>query len=46
MERSEAIRIAKAVAGGKWTPDYRISLEEVKRLGLPATMTCRPKCTP
>ena len=35
MERTEAIRIAKALASGKWTHDYPISLE-VKRLGLPA----------
>lgn len=36
IERSEAIRIAQALGGGKWTHDYPISLEEVKRLGLPA----------
>ncbi len=36
MERSEAIRIAKAPAAGKGTHDYPISLKEVKRLGLPA----------
>jgi hypothetical protein len=36
MERTEAIRTAKALASGKWTHDYPISLEEVKRLGLPA----------
>jgi hypothetical protein len=46
MERTEAIHIAKAVAGGKWTPDCRISLEEVKRLGLLAATTCRTKCAP
>ncbi|NIN66388.1 MAG: hypothetical protein GTO63_17195 [Anaerolineae bacterium] len=36
MERTEAIRIAKALPSGKWTHDHPISLEEVKRLGLPA----------
>lgn len=36
VKRDEAIRIAEALASGKWTHDYPISLEEIKKLGLPA----------
>jgi ClpP class serine protease len=36
MEGAEALRIAEALASGRWTHDYPISLEEVKKLGLPA----------
>jgi ClpP class serine protease len=36
MEEAEALRIAGILASGRWTHDYPISLEEVKKLGLPA----------
>lgn len=36
VESQEALRVAETLAGGKWTHDYPISLEEVRKLGLPA----------
>jgi ClpP class serine protease len=36
MERKEALRIAEVLASGRWTHDYPISLDEVRKLGLPA----------
>jgi len=36
MERTEALRIADVLASGRWTHDYPISLDEVRKLGLPA----------
>lgn len=36
FEAGEARRIAEALATGKWTHDYPISLEEIQKLGLPA----------
>lgn len=36
VEKEEALRLAEALASGRWTHDYPISLEEIKKLGLPA----------
>jgi len=36
VESEEALRIAETLASGRWTHDYPISLEEVRKLGLPA----------
>ena len=36
VEKAQALRLAEALASGRWTHDYPISLEEVQKLGLPA----------
>jgi ClpP class serine protease len=36
VDSEEALRIAETLASGRWTHDYPISLEEVRKLGLPA----------
>lgn len=36
LEKAEALRIAETLASGRWTHDYPISLEEIRKLGLPA----------
>jgi ClpP class serine protease len=38
MERERADVLAEALAGGQWTHDYPISLEEARTLGLPVTV--------
>lgn len=36
VARKEALRMVEALASGRWTHDYPISLEEVQKIGLPA----------
>ncbi|HUV73515.1 MAG TPA: hypothetical protein VMW79_04340 [Anaerolineae bacterium] len=36
LEKADALRIAETLASGRWTHDYPISLEEIRKLGLPA----------
>jgi len=36
FEKAEALRIAETLASGRWTHDYPIFLEEIRKLGLPA----------
>jgi ClpP class serine protease len=36
FEKAEALRIAETLSSGRWTHDYPIFLEEIRKLGLPA----------